>query len=308
MPKTANKHLRWNYCFPDANQIVAILVNEHPDYPPHDHNFMEVVVVADGSCLQETALGKARIARGAVSIFRPGAWHAYTQCQNLTVFNCCFNPGLLGRELGWMIDDPMLGRLLWSIPLSSAQHGTSFLRLRNAELKRSQKLLKELCILSIKSKTNYRIDLLGLLVQLLGILARHLPVEATSKSIHSNSSVTITLKLIDENPAHTWTLKDLAARAHVPPAYLVRLFSKVVGLPPMAYLRRRRLELATRFLIQSAQPISEIGELVGWPDANYFTRRFRTEFGLPPMAYRRRYEQVSKTSENDAFKLHNRIA
>ena len=157
MPKALKKHLTWNACpFSASNQIAAIFVDEHPDYPAHDHKFVELVLVAAGSCLQETALGQAKIARGTVSIFRPGAWHAYTQSQHLAVYNCCFDPAILGRELSWMIDDASLGRLLWTIPLSPAQHGTNILRLPENEVKRCQRLLNELCSLNIESKTDYR--------------------------------------------------------------------------------------------------------------------------------------------------------
>ncbi len=79
--------------------------------------------------------------------------------------------------------------------------------------------------------------------------------------------------------------------AHMTPNYLVRLFTRTVGLPPMAYLRRRRLELATRLLIHSDLLVGEVGNSVGWADANYFTRRFRAEFGVTPTAYRERHWQ-----------------
>jgi AraC family L-rhamnose operon transcriptional activator RhaR len=276
---------------------VAVEVKEQEDYPPHDHKFVEVVVVCGGSCVQETALGQQRITRGDVSVFRPGAWHSYSDCRGLRLYNCCFDPGILGRELGWMIDDPSLGRLLWSIPLSPTQFGTALLHLRGAELNQCQTVLKKLCRLSTADKTGYRAYQLGLLILLLSTLAHRLPAHASSKIGKPNPAVIAALKLIDDNPAHPWTLDSLASRVHVLPDYLVRSFGNVAGLPPMSYLRRRRVELATTLLIRSDQPVGEVGNLVGWPDANYFTRRFRAEFGLTPSAYRARFAKVSKTIE-----------
>ena len=87
------------------------------------------------------------------------------------------------------------------------------------------------------------------------------------------------------------TLEAPAVHAHMTPNYLVRLFTRTVGLPPMAYLRRRRLELATRLLIHSDLLVGEVGNSVGWSDANYFTRRFRAEFGVTPTGYRERHRQ-----------------
>jgi AraC-like DNA-binding protein len=131
---------------------------------------------------------------------------------------------------------------------------------------------------------------------LLGIVARHLPRTTAPMAGRANPAISAALKLIDDNPTQEWTLENLAARAHVPPNYLVRLFKKVAGLPPMAYQRRRRLELATRLLLQSDLPVSEVGARVGWSDANYFTRRFRSQFGATPTAYRARQARLPTTA------------
>jgi len=304
-PKNPKQHLTWNSClFPASNQIAAIFVDEHPDYPAHDHNFVEIVLVTAGSCLQETALGQTKIERGTVSLFRPGAWHAYSDCQHLDVYNCLFDPAILGRELGWMVDHPSLGRLLWSIPLSPARHGTNILHLPQNEVKPCQRLLHELCRLNIESKADCQPELLGLLVQLLGKIARHLPPQPKETPSNPRHPAVLTaLKRIDENPAHDWTLEQLAALTHTPRPYFVRLFSRTAGLPPMAYLRRRRLELATRLLVESDRPVGEIGQEVGWPDANYFTRRFHSQFGLTPTAYRNRFARVSSAMKTNSGKL-----
>jgi AraC family L-rhamnose operon transcriptional activator RhaR len=201
-----------------------------------------------------------------------------------------------------MIDDPWLGRLLWTIPLSAEQFGTAFLRLGESELKQCQTVLRILCHLSTANKTGYTSHQLGLLILLLSTLARRLPAEATPKPRKPNPAVIAALKLIDDHPEHPWSLEQLATRVHVLPEYLVRSFGSVAGLPPMAYLRRRRLELATSLLIRSNQPVGEVGNLVGWPDANYFARRFRMEFGLAPSAYRARFANISKDFGNGKSK------
>lgn len=298
MPSNVDRHLIWGRFFHDSNRIEANFVEQHPDYPVHDHKFVEVVVVVAGACRHHCVLGDHPLGQGDAFLFRPGAWHAYVETRDLSLYNCCFDPGILGRELGWMIDDPVLGRLLWSIPLAPAQHGMVSVHLPDVELARCQRLLAELCALSEANSINHRADQLGLLVQLLGALARHLPGEvAPAKTAKAHPAVVAALKLIDDDPAQEWSLKSLATSVHAEPAYLVRLFSTVAGLPPMAYLRRRRLELATNLLIHSNQPVGEVGGLVGWPDANYFTRRFRAEFGLTPSAYRSRFAEAGADSQ-----------
>jgi AraC family L-rhamnose operon transcriptional activator RhaR len=277
---------------------LAELVEKQKPVRVHDHEFMEIVVIVGGSCFHQHILGEHRAGKADVFLLRPGAWHSYNDCQNLKIYNCCFDPGILGRELGWMIDDPNLGRLLWNLPLSPAQRGMVLLRLPDSELAACQEILDKLSALTTVSLVSYRADRVGLLVQLLGVLSRQLPDEANlPKSAKPHPAILAALKLMDNNPTREWSLETLAAQVHVRPGYLTRMFATVAGLPPMAYLRRRRLELATTLLANSKRPVSEVSNLVGWPNSNYFTRRFRTEFGLSPRAYRARFVKVRGNSK-----------
>jgi AraC family transcriptional regulator, L-rhamnose operon transcriptional activator RhaR len=291
-------HLTWAVAFNDANRIEANFNEQHGPIAAHDHEFTEIVVAVRGSCRHYHARGEQSIGKGDAFLMRPGAWHAYDHCRNLTLYNCCFDPGILGRELGWMIDDPNLGRLLWSIPLSPGQHGMVTIHLPDSEFISSLRILDSLCALTRADVQAYRPDRVGLLVQLLGALGRHLPpVVNLPNPTKPHPSTLAALKLIDDDPTREWSLETLAAHVHANPDYLARTFRAVAGLPPMAYLRRRRLEMATSLLANSAHPVAEVGSRVGWPDASYFTRRFRTEFGLSPSAYRARFLQNRTASK-----------
>ena len=50
-------------------------------------------------------------------------------------------------------------------------------------------------------------------------------------------------------------------------------------------------DILVKKLIHSELLVGEVGNSVGWPDANYFTRRFRAEFGVTPTGYRERHRQ-----------------
>jgi AraC family L-rhamnose operon transcriptional activator RhaR len=106
----------------------------------------------------------------------------------------------------------------------------------------------------------------------------------------------VALKCIDDAPGDEWTLPLLAARAAVEPTYFSRLFRAAVGLPPMAYVTRRRLEVATTLLRRDDLAIGDVGAIAGWPDANYFSRSFRRHFGMTPSRYRQRFREGAKRS------------
>jgi AraC family L-rhamnose operon transcriptional activator RhaR len=280
--------IRWANYHPSLRRIVAKFNRNHGNYGVHDHEFIELAVIAEGTCLHHSVLGDCRPGPGDVFLFRPGAWHGYAEVRELGLYNCCFDTALLGRELSWMAEEPLLGRLLWALPLSPKQHGMVALHLTAGEFARCRRLLDDLCALAREDPLSHFGDHLGLLMQILSLLARN--VSAAGKvPPKSHRAVVAALKLIDDAPTEPWTLTRLAAQAHMERTYFVRLFHSVVGLSPMAYLTRRRLELATSFLRREDLPVGEVGALSGWVDANYFTRRFRGHFGMSPSRYRARF-------------------
>jgi AraC family L-rhamnose operon transcriptional activator RhaR len=92
--------------------------------------------------------------------------------------------------------------------------------------------------------------------------------------------------LLESRLTHQWTLSELADQLHISPSYLVRVFKSATGMPPMAYLARRRVETAAGLLLHTDQPVTQIGRSVGWPDQNHFARRFKAHFGLSASSYR----------------------
>lgn len=297
MQKTKLEHMKWGKYLSPKNCIQVNPVKGHINYPAHDHQFIEIVFVLSGTCQHRSVLGNSQAVSGDVFLFRPGAWHAYENTQNLFIYNCCFDPVILAGELGWTVENPLLGPLLWSIPLAPSQHGMLSLHLPSRELKRCHRLLNEMITIGRADSLGRYEDLIGLLILLLNVLGRNLAAKLL-KPGHTkpHPSVTRSISLINNEPAENWTLSSLAKSVHVEPNYFVRIFRTATGLTPMAYLTRRRLELATGLLRNSKHSVGEVGALVGWPDANHFTRLFRKKFGLPPSQYRARVTAVKKKS------------
>jgi transcriptional regulator GlxA family with amidase domain len=97
------------------------------------------------------------------------------------------------------------------------------------------------------------------------------------------------LDILERDLAVSWTLDELSARLFVGPFHLTRLFGRYIGVPPMQYLGRRRLERAAALLSETDLPVASIGVTVGMSDPAHFSRRFRAIFGLSPRAYRLRH-------------------
>lgn len=80
---------------------------------------------------------------------------------------------------------------------------------------------------------------------------------------------------------------DIANRLFVSRATVYRLFSDKIGMSPMAYLNRIRMERAAYLLAATDDSISLVGEAVGLPDQSYFSKLFKAEFRVSPREYRR---------------------
>jgi AraC family transcriptional regulator, L-rhamnose operon transcriptional activator RhaR len=294
----ARQPLSWKSYHQAVRRIVAKWNPNHGNYGVHDHEFVEIAVIAAGTCRHQTVLGEFQPTAGDVYLFRPGAWHGYADVQGLSLYNCCFDTALLGRELGWMADEPYLGNLLWALPLSPRQRGMVALRLPSAEFAACRRLLDDLCDLARIEHQSHFGDHVGLLIQILSLLARNTPRPSTTSAgnVRAQRAVALALKCIDDAPADDWTLPLLASRAAVEATYFSRLFRAAVGLPPMAYLTRRRLEVATTLLRRNDLAIGDVGAMAGWPDANYFSRSFRRHFGMTPSRYRQRFREGEKRS------------
>ena len=95
------------------------------------------------------------------------------------------------------------------------------------------------------------------------------------------------LSQLHENPSHSWTLPELARTIASSRTVLVERFSQLVGVPPMAYLTRWRLQLAAEQLSRGSAKVAAIGAQVGYESDAAFSRAFKRETGQSPAAWRR---------------------
>jgi AraC-like DNA-binding protein len=96
------------------------------------------------------------------------------------------------------------------------------------------------------------------------------------------------LALLHERPAHDWSLPSLAKDAGVSRSTLADRFGDLVGLPPMQYLARWRIQIAARLLADGDAKVAAVGRQVGYDSEAAFSRAFKKIAGVPPAAWRTR--------------------
>lgn len=81
-------------------------------------------------------------------------------------------------------------------------------------------------------------------------------------------------------------VEELAAAAYLSPFHFARLFKKVTGASPHAYLAALRMAQAERLLAETDLSITEVGGRVGYGSSSHFAKAFRQVTGLAPRAFR----------------------
>ena len=123
-------------------------------------------------------------------------------------------------------------------------------------------------------------------VQLNMILALTRAV-AESKALNNYSLLIRNIVIyIDSNYAKEISLSGIAENSHVSKEHLSRLFKKETGVTITEYVANARCKKAAELLTTTNLSISEISELVGYSDNNYFVKVFRKYYKMSPSQYR----------------------
>lgn len=100
------------------------------------------------------------------------------------------------------------------------------------------------------------------------------------------------LSAMHGKPAAPWTTARLAREVNLSRATLIRRFTALVGVPPLAYLSRWRMDLAARELRLTGDPVSVIARRVGYESEFAFSRAFSRCRGKAPTRYRAEFRRT----------------
>jgi len=95
------------------------------------------------------------------------------------------------------------------------------------------------------------------------------------------------LAAMHADPANSWTVESLAARAGLSRAAFAKKFHTMVGEPPLTYLTHWRMTTAARLLRESDAPLASVAARTGYGSEFAFAKAFKREYGQAPGGYRR---------------------
>ncbi|MFN8074572.1 MAG: AraC family transcriptional regulator [Kineosporiaceae bacterium] len=89
-----------------------------------------------------------------------------------------------------------------------------------------------------------------------------------------------------DDPAHPWTVEELARTCGASRAAFARRFTTVVGEPPMAYVSALRLSEAADRLARTTDTLAAIARAVGYGTPFALSAAFTRRYGVPPRQWR----------------------
>lgn len=121
----------------------------------------------------------------------------------------------------------------------------------------------------------------------LGALAAPALREAAPASRDDGGRIKRMLSYIHAHYAEPISVADIAAAAGVGERECYRCFRQTLGLSPIPYLNRRRVEAAARLLNSTNRTVADIAADCGFGSPSYFCSVFREIMGRSPREFRR---------------------
>ena len=247
----------------------------------HWHRDLEFLLVCEGA-LDYFVNGEiVHVSRGQAIFVNADRLHygyspAYTEC----LFSCLlFHPSLLGdaalpssRYLAGLAADGQADALLLS---PENEPDREALRLVAAILENCR-----------AAAPYYELDVQADCIRLVKALCLRLSAGALDAAPDAAwQTLRRMIGYIQERYTEEITLPDVAAAGAVCRSKCCELFRERLGVSPMAYLGRYRLERACDLLRGGGRNITEVARACGFGGASYFAEQFRRVYGMSPRTF-----------------------
>lgn len=120
-------------------------------------------------------------------------------------------------------------------------------------------------------------------------LLRHHTDQTTKETVKGGLAPAVQRNLteyIEANLTSALTLEQLARRAKLSTFHFAKMFRTSVGLPPHAYVAKRRVDRAKHLLRDGKLELAQIALACGYASQSHFTRAFKAEADMTPGAWR----------------------
>jgi len=116
---------------------------------------------------------------------------------------------------------------------------------------------------------------------------RHFETRINSEITKIPADIKKALNFLEDNFSEQLNIDDISEHAGLSKSHLSRKFKSFIGLSPLSYLNKYRIEKSIYLLQHTSKSIKEIATEVGILDPNYFCKVFRKITGISPNSSRK---------------------
>jgi transcriptional regulator GlxA family with amidase domain len=113
--------------------------------------------------------------------------------------------------------------------------------------------------------------------------------EAAAGRTDKNEYVERALSFMERSIREKLNIGSLAGRLGLSEEHFIRLFHRKLGISPLQYFTRLKVEAASSFLVDTNLRIGALAEHFGFENPFHFSRIFKKCTGLSPLEYRRTF-------------------
>ncbi|WP_159887424.1 helix-turn-helix domain-containing protein [Paenibacillus puerhi] len=281
--KRAIGRLSGAYFFETRLPIYVNRAVESFELVEHQHDFLEISYVCEGSGTHYTSDRSFHVAQGELIVIPVGVSHVFrpsspSRKQQLVVYNCilatdAFEAVLQAFPGGNALEAVLRHRQLLTYHDRDGECDRLFRRLHLEYA--SQRLGREAALYTI-------------VLELLLLIRRMEEDREEAVTVRPPSGMHEVLRLLQAHCEQPLEVRELAALMGVGERQFQRLFAKHTGTTPKSYVQGLRIQAAGRLLRQTDRKISDIASAVGYQDAAFFTSLFKRMTGVTPQQYRQR--------------------
>ena len=117
-------------------------------------------------------------------------------------------------------------------------------------------------------------------------MALHKYLFINGQASNNSESVLLCIEFINTNFSRDISNYDIAQAGFISPYYLNSKFKDAVGMTPLQYLTKVRLQNAMAMLYNLDYTIDYVAKQCGFKNANYFTKVYKKYTNLTPSEFR----------------------
>ena len=258
--------------------------NPQENFPLHEHEFVELVIVTQGTGAYFTEKISYMIEKGDIFLVKPGVRHGYRDVKGLALISVLYTlESLLSplADIGAMVGYHALFKIEPYFNSASAAR----LLLSDAQLEEAIAIINKIETEIEKNEPGVVFFSKVYFLELIGHLSRCYSTEEAKKSPEI-MRVAEAISYIEQNYIRDIEQDDLANIANLSKSHFLHIFKKTTNTTPLLYQKLLRMEKACSLLTQSKMSITEVSFNCGYHDSNYFTRQFKKVMKMSPKQYR----------------------